>query len=460
MARHDPAPLRELRDWLSQSVADAQAILPDLLDLPLPALHLKLSVRPQLRTAGMMQCLLDLAEKALGRFRHRAYELTSIAVEIVDELLLAPHERLIAHRLRAQAWKTHARALRGLGRPEAALEAISVARRVLAGDGGNEWFLATVDAIEARILHALGRGEEALPLARRAARVLLAYDDHEEFVKATVAEASILNDLGRPWLVPSADESLVARLKYHRGVFALRHGSAETAWQTLSSVCDELRALGLTAEAIGAHRAMAEAATRLGRPHDAISERYKAFAELLRGGDLDEAAAEAAQIVAQLLPAGRTHEAESFAAGLPGAFESLGLRASALEALVWLRARAEAGRLGVEDAVAVRCYFHDLFVRPNARFEIPGGAPGARRIERLAEFEAALVPLGIDAYFLVNMIEQELAAAPERNPVVRGDVRMVRARGYARYPALRIFYKYDAGTVYLLSVEPGDELLD
>lgn len=152
MARHVPAPLRELRDWLSQSVADAQAILPDLLDLSLPALHLKLSVHAQLRTAGMMQCLLDLAEQTLGRFRRHAYDLMSIAVEIVDELVLPRHERHIAQRLRGQAWKTHARALYSLGKLEAAYDAIARARAAFETTRGNEWYLATIDSVEARIL--------------------------------------------------------------------------------------------------------------------------------------------------------------------------------------------------------------------------------------------------------------------------------------------------------------------
>jgi hypothetical protein len=101
MARTDPAPLRELRDWLSQSVAEAEALMPELLDLPVPRLHLRLSTRPALRTVGVMQCLLDLAEKALGRFRRHAYELTAIAVEIVEDVVLPPQEQEIAWRLRA-----------------------------------------------------------------------------------------------------------------------------------------------------------------------------------------------------------------------------------------------------------------------------------------------------------------------------------------------------------------------
>ena len=195
MARNDPAPYRELRDWLSRSVAEAEAILPELLDLPLPVFHLKLSVRPELRTVGMMQCLLDLAEKTLGRFRRHAFELTSIAVEIVEEVVLPLHEEKIRQRLRGQAWKTHARALRALGRLAQAQEAISVARDAFGTDPANGWYVATVDSIEARILHGLGRREEALALARRAVLALLSYEDAEGLLDAGLTEALIVPDM-------------------------------------------------------------------------------------------------------------------------------------------------------------------------------------------------------------------------------------------------------------------------
>lgn len=470
MTRHDPAPYRELRDWLSQSVAEAEAILPELLDLPLPVFHLKLSVRPELRTVGMMQCLLDLAERALGRMRHHAFDLTSIAVEIVDDVVLPPHEQAIARRLCGQAWKTHARALRGLGRLEQAQEAVSVARRAFGTDPANEWYVATVDTIEARILHALGRPEEALALARRAAVALRVCKDGEGFLEAGLTEALILRDLhgwealARRWLEISElahelrDESIIARLDYQIGIYELRHGSAWSAWSSLRSAADEFRRLGRTAEAVAAHRAMADAAMHLRRPNDAISERYKAYGELLRTGDLHEAAVVAAQILEILLPVGRDHEARSFAANLAAVFEERGLAASALRAMHWLRARSEAQELSVDDTVAVRRYFEDLFLRPRAPFEPPERDPLPREIIRLDDFEAALAALGPRASLYVALLQQRIAATPERNPVLRNDIRLFRARAYARYPALRIFYAYDDAAVYLLHVDLDDEL--
>ncbi len=470
MAHTDPAPLRELRDWLSQSVAEAEALLPELLDLPLPRLHLRLSTRPALRTVGVMQCLLDLAEKALGRFRRHAYELTAIAVEIVEEVVLPPQEQEIAWRLRGQAWKTHARALRGIGRLDAAHEAIAAARAAFAGTAANHWYLATTDSIEARILCDLGRREDALPLARRAAEVLLAHDDPEGFLKAKMTEALIVYEehgwravldlwLETGRLARAYDEQYVTRLMFQMGLFELRLGMAHRAWSSLSLVSLEYELTGTMSEAIAAHRALADAAIQLRRPHVAVSERYMAFGLLLRAGALDDAAVVAMQILELLLPLGRNHEAASFAAKLPAVFEDRGMRTPALQAFVWLHGRAEAGSLGVEDAMCVRQYFDDLFLRPNAPFEAPARERLVREIVRGEDFESALAVLGTGANLYAAMLEQRIAAAPERNPVLVGHrMRLFRARSYARYPALRIFYMFDDDAVYLMYVDLDDEL--
>lgn len=472
MRRNGPAALRELHDWLSPRMAEAEAILPELLDLPLPALHLRLSVRPELRTVGIMQSLLDLAEKTLGRFRHHAYQLTSIAVEIVEEIVLPPEEQDIARRLRGQAWKTYARALRGIGRLEAAQEAVSTARAAFEGGHDNEWYLATVDVVEARILHELGHPREALPLARCAQSVLLRHDDDEGYLKACLAEALILRKLEgweamtAFWLSVSEVQHeqerhrVVARLDYHAGLFELRHGSPRQAWHALTEACNAFRRLGMTAEAIAAHRAMAEAAIHLRWPSRAVSERYMAYRALLEIGSLDEAAAVAAQTLEVLLPVGRSHEAVSFATSLPAVFEDAGLRASALQAFRWLRGRADSGELAVDDAVAVRCYFEDLFLRPNAPFEAPDRTRRVWEIRRSDDYESALATLGGAANLYLHMIERRIAAAPDRNPVLRGNQRLFRARAYARYPALRVFYTYDDTAVYLLYVDLDDELAE
>jgi len=38
-------------------------------------------------------------------------------------------------------------------------------------------------------------------------------------------------------------------------------------------------------------------------------------------------------------------------------------------------------------------------------------------------------------------------------------IRALRSHSYGRYPALRLFYSFDEEAVYLLYVEPYDELL-
>lgn len=300
--------------------------------------------------------------------------------------------------------------------------------------------------------------------------MLLAHDDPEGFLKVKMTEALIAYET-YGWqavldlwpetalLARAYGEQYVTRLMFQMGLFELRLGMTPGAWSSLSLVSLAYEVTRTTPEAIAVHRALADAAIQLKRPHVAVSERYMAFGLLLRTGVLDDAAAVAMQILELLLPLGRNHEAASFAAKLPAVFEDHGMHAPALQAFAWLRGRAEAGALGVEDAMCVRQYFDDRFLRPNAPFEAPARERLVREIVRGEEFEAALAALGTGANLYAAMLEQRIAAAPERNPVLEGyQMRLFRARSYARYPALRIFYMFDDEAVYLLYVDLDDEL--
>ena len=137
------------------------------------------------------------------------------------------------------------------------------------------------------------------------------------------------------------------------------------------------------------------------------------------------------------------------------------MRAPALQAFVWLRGRADAGALGVEDAMTVRRYFDDLFLQPTAPFEPPARDRRVREIVRGEDFESALATLGSGANLYAAMLEQRIAAAPERNQNLRsGRMLIFRARAYARYPALRIFYMVEDEAVYLMYVDLDEELAE
>lgn len=83
-----------------------------------------------------------------------------------------------------------------------------------------------------------------------------------------------------------------------------------------------------------------------------------------------------------------------------------------------------------------------------------------RRIVADAKFKRAMERLGSpNAAALVRRVARQLADKPHCAPAVDGaDVRVLRMRSYAGYPALRLFYTFDAHAVYLLDVQQYDEL--
>lgn len=371
--------LGELEAWLGASVAEAERQLPALLDLPATMLRRELDARPELRTPGMMQRLVELASDALDRYPRRAHELTSIVVEYAPAMEVALDRASVVRRLHAKGWKEHARALLALRRTDEAREALAEARRLFGQTPSHDWYLATVDMVEAPLLHDDGRRAEALELVRHAASEFSFHHDYEHFVEARMLEMWMLwtagDDAAAADVWTATEEvakqrghpSLQARLSAKVALFQLRHGSAKAASLLLKEAAETFEAEGLTRAATRARWNLAEAVTARGLVHEAISEYFKVRTGLLTAGASTDAAIVSAEIVELLLIAGREHEVPVLTESLLEIFQTT-LTQNALEALTWLHARATAGTITREDAAEVRRFFEDLPHQPRARF--------------------------------------------------------------------------------------------
>jgi tetratricopeptide (TPR) repeat protein len=380
MASDEITGWREVEQWLSASVAEAERELPRLLDLPPHLLRQELEERPELRTPGMIQSLLDVVHKSLERFPVRTLELTSTLVIAAAGMEVPPPRRSVARRLQGQAWTEHARALLTMRRLPEAAEAIALARELFRQTPASGWYVATADLLDARIQHDLGRRDEALRLAGDAASLFALGRDHDRYLQARALEVWMLWTGGdrdaatRIWetvagdAVERGDELLLAHLHRKVGVLELRYGSAQEAASLLAAALHVFVKAGLREEAVRAGWNYAEAVSALGRPHEAISEFYKVQAELLSLGHLVDAALASAEILELLLLAGREGEALRLADTLVFTFNETGLSLNALEAFTWLRACARRGELTREAVKEVRWYFEDLPQQPNARF--------------------------------------------------------------------------------------------
>jgi hypothetical protein len=308
-------------------------------------------------------------------------------------------EATLHRHLQAVAWRDHARALRAIRRPAEARAAIARSRTLFECDPGNEWFVATVHLIEGPILYEQGARAEAIELVHSAAIQFAVHGDHERYVDAGVLESSMHCTAGdraaaaEVWLDMAAtarqraDSALTALIAGKLAQFELLCGSAEEASRLFSSVLAAFDDAGYTRQAIEARRSLAEAAVARGRLHEAISELYKARAELLAhhagldgappghaiANDVTEAAVISADILELLHAADRRGELARFTETLAATFADAGLHPHALAAFHYLRNSAAQGTLAPGDIALVRSYFEELPHQPHVPFTPPEG---------------------------------------------------------------------------------------
>ena len=93
--------------------------------------------------------------------------------------------------------------------------------------------------------------------------------------------------------------------------------------------------------------------------------------------------------------------------------------------------------------------------------DVPSASRLPRRLVADDDFETAVDALGSpEAKRIAHALVRSIGDDPERHTTAFSDltVRVLRSRALGEYPALRIFYSFDASAVYLLHVELYDEL--
>lgn len=372
--------LDDFRQRVQESKAAAERRLPQFLELSGPALTGELGRHPELQP-GLTQLLVHLAVGAVDRDPARVHDLTA-AVVAHGSASFSDLPVAFTDNLMGQAWTAHADALRALGKYGPARDAVAAAVRIFERPRGGSWFIATADVVEARILHEEGAHAEALRRIRDAARVLLFHGgvDHR-YVAARAIEAWMHWDAGdrdasaAVWKATAAEtverNHLLGMALIHdrMGIFQLRHGLPEQAAGCFRVAFDTFKKVGMVRDALRVRWHLAEAAAARGDFEEALAEFERVHAMMLRAGDVVAAAAAAAEIVELLLVAGRDDEVLPLTDSVVHTFSDAGMTLNALRAWTFVRQRARAGRLTVDDVTAVRVYFERLPLRPNALFE-------------------------------------------------------------------------------------------
>ena len=383
MAAPLPSGVREFERWLSASVAEADTLVPDLLALPGPLLLAELRRRPELRTAGVMRRLLAAARDGLHRFPSRAHELTAIVARYARSMQVPPGFAFAARTIEGEAWREHASALRAIGRTAKAGQAVRLARRCFEETPGSSWLLATVDLIEAPLLHDRGLAGEALHMIGEAGHTFRRSRDHGKYLEARMIESWMLwaggdrTAAAEVWSATAdtarrrGDVELMARLAARMGVFELRYGSPEEASRLLAAAVELFGTTSASEDSVRARWNLAEALAERGRLHEAISEYHKVRAELLARGALVDGAIAAVEILDLHLLAEREGELPSLTERFVHLFRDAGLPLNAMEALAWLRGRANADGVTHDDLVFVRAFFEEVAQKPYSRFVGP-----------------------------------------------------------------------------------------
>jgi len=154
--------IRAFADSTAREDAEAMALVDQLLELPTEWWAEEVRSDERYATAGVVRRLVAVAHEAVDSTPTQASALTSIAVDLVDQLDLAKYDGELLAMLRGRAWRERAYALYYLGSVDAAKSAVQKAT-----DAFSSCTLADVDIARTRLLDSMILSERRIRGSRR-----------------------------------------------------------------------------------------------------------------------------------------------------------------------------------------------------------------------------------------------------------------------------------------------------
>src|SRR4051794_30111678 len=173
--------LASLAERLAAEDRNAAALLDSLANTPATWWRTGVMKSPHGRTAGTVRQLLGRMRTEVRSSPARALDLTSLAVEIANEISLIEYNCDFVISLRADAWRDHAYVLQFLGRFPDALAAVDEAERLLRETALPDYGLARIKLVRAHILTSTDKRPESIALAGEAARTFLEFGDRAKY---------------------------------------------------------------------------------------------------------------------------------------------------------------------------------------------------------------------------------------------------------------------------------------
>ncbi|HEY4639925.1 MAG TPA: hypothetical protein VII75_01155 [Thermoanaerobaculia bacterium] len=373
--------LKTVEQWLKRMAEEGSFYGPHVIAAPAGERREMLASDRRYRSYGTLMFLLDYAHENIEVWPEDVYELVAMILPFVDSV--DSPVPMYRDRVRGTAWKERGNTLfsRDIGE---AKNAAGNACHIFNQHAGLAEDLAKAELLRAKIARELGNTGYALWLARKSARTFHEFGDARYYNIARTIEAWIFFGLKQFRaaydivcdLVEKAeragDELALGYALHFAGACARELGDLTSARSLRGRALEHLERVKAPPGEMPRIRwehALALAAE--GLVGEAIFELYKVRSELLRYGKIISAATAGLDIVR--LRFERGEDVTTTASELVTTFAEAGLTPNAMEALAYVRARAQAQALTVRQITVARDFFKVLEREPARVFLPPPG---------------------------------------------------------------------------------------
>jgi tetratricopeptide (TPR) repeat protein len=362
--------LASLASRLGTEDREAAALLDSLASKPSAWWRTGVMKSPAGATAGTVRQLLERMRSEIRKSPARALELTSLAVEIANEISLIDYPSDFVISLRADAWRDQAFTLQFLGRFHDAVAALEEAERLQRETALPEYGLARILLVRANILTVTDKKREAIECAGEAAEIFLDFGDRAKYASARITQAAMLHEYGavreavQIWEAIKnedvLDELNRVAVIYNLGLGYREMGNTAKAVEHVTLAIAEYELLGMITEAARARWALATTLVSAGKfsPAVALFDRaWKDFEALEMEAD---AALVALELAETLLVIGETGRVPQICRTLLDRFTRAGMTSRAITALAYLREVVALGKAQPPVIRQVREFLRDL----------------------------------------------------------------------------------------------------
>jgi len=387
-AAEKPAPPPErarevagLAERLAAEDHEVAALLDTLSNTPPAWWRTAILKSPNRHCAGTVRKLLERMRSLIRKSPPQALEVTSLAVDLANDISLTDYPCDFVISLRADAWRDHAYVLQFLGRFPEALAAIDEAERLVLELALPDYGLARVKLVRANILTWTDKLPEAIALADEAAKIFLDFGDRVKYATARMTQAVTLHEYGsirealHIWEDIKNEESLDELTRvliiYDLGLAHRELGNITTAIEHITLAIAEYEVLGMSVETTRARWQLATTLVTAGKFKSALPLFDRAWKEFESLDMEADAALVALELAEALLVIGQPERVPQICRTLLDRFTRTGMTSRAITALSYLREVVAIGKAQPPVVRQVREFLRELPFQGRPTLSLP-----------------------------------------------------------------------------------------